>query len=517
MYNLSKIYFKDILNNETIIHSPEKEMYYPIYYLYPVIGHENAVLLNIISRKYTYFILNISRETGNDVLSKKINLVQGGGGFLLFTPVYRNIEHIGFILGVYKISDFMDVILNGLSYNLNIILEDVLDNNKLLDSVYFKNFDWIHTNHNMPSCKYITDYTFDILNRKWSLRIGTEETFIKSRQTNNPVFVLISIIIIMIILVTTVITLRIYTHVSNKKFKEIKREFTSYVFHEIRVPFNNISMGIQTLLSNIDIEENEETKKILKIIKNSLEHSKHILDDVLDMNKIDAKKLKLKYTTFNIKSLVDDVTWFFSNSFYEKNIGFKIKIDEGINEYVSGDKIRLRQCLSNLLSNALKYTNPLGNVQFIINIIENKNNNIKIKFIVKDNGIGISKDKINTLFKPYNQILDQNKYEGGTGLGLVITKNIIHMHGGKLGVTSELGKGSEFYILIDFKKSKFVETPEVEKKGLKVQIEGLKVLAVDDSELSREMMSYMFDSMKIEYDLAENGKVAVNMCKNNIH
>ena len=231
--------------------------------------------------------------------------------------------------------------------------------------------------------------------------------------------------------------------------QKAKSTFLANMSHEIRTPLNAI-IGFSDILceSNINIEEKEHAKIISRSAKSLL----NIINDVLDISKMENGKFELEEAEFSLFNLTEHITELFSVNIKDKNIKFIYTFDPLLPELILSDSYRIQQVLSNLISNAIKFTPENGKVYFEIKVIEKNDKNVKINFIIKDTGIGISKEQEEFIFKPFSQADSGiTRKFGGTGLGLAICNDIVTMLKSKIQIKSELNKGSEFSFIVDFK------------------------------------------------------------------
>ena len=237
--------------------------------------------------------------------------------------------------------------------------------------------------------------------------------------------------------------------------QKAKSTFLANMSHEIRTPLNAI-IGFSDILceSNINAEEKENAKIISRSAKSLL----NIINDVLDISKMENGKFQLEETEFSLFNLTEHIVELFSINIKDKGIKFIYTVDPHIPEVIISDPFRLQQVLSNLLSNAIKFTPENGKVYFEIKVIEENDKNVKINFIIKDTGIGISKEQEELIFKPFSQADSGiTRKFGGTGLGLAICWDIVSMLNSKIQIKSELNKGSEFSFIVDFEIGKSLD------------------------------------------------------------
>ena len=305
------------------------------------------------------------------------------------------------------------------------------------------------------------------------------------------------------------------SQIQAQRADEAKSIFLANMSHEIRTPLNAI-IGFSELLSKNE-ELKKENKKQAQIIQTSANSLLSIINDILDISKIESGNFDITIEKTDLYFISEHVVELFSKKASEKEINLIFNLDKKIPLCVLTDGIRIRQVLSNLLSNAIKFTKEQGEISLNINLIEEKKDKCKIRFEVKDNGIGIAKEKLETIFKPFIQVdhKSNREYEG-TGLGLSISSHIIQSLGSKIEVQSDINKGTSFSFLLSFdicsdKVNKII--PKEEKKS---SYKG-KVLVAEDNEANQELISYILDSMNIEYSIQENGLKALEEYKEDFY
>ena len=290
-----------------------------------------------------------------------------------------------------------------------------------------------------------------------------------------------------------------------------KSTFLSNMSHDIRTPMNAI-IGFATLaISNIDNEK--KVKEYLSKILSSSNHLLSLINDVLDMSRIESGKIYLDETEVNLSDVLHDIKTIISGQVHAKQLELYMDTMDVMDEDVYCDKIRLNQVLLNLLSNAIKFTPPGGAISVRISqspIASDGKGHYEIR--IKDTGIGMSKEFLEHIFNPFERerISTVSKIQG-TGLGMSIVKNIINMMNGTIGVKSEQGKGTEFIIHLDLRlqtKEK-VDSPICNAKDYEY-FKGKKILLVEDNDFNREIAAEILGDYGITVDVAENGQEAVN-------
>ncbi len=237
-----------------------------------------------------------------------------------------------------------------------------------------------------------------------------------------------------------------------------KSEFISTLSHEIRTPLNGI-IGFSELLKNMGVTPDQE--EFLSLIEGSSHNLIAIVNDILKLSKINADKMELENVSFNLFEVVESTVATFTQKAIQKDIEFSLFIDPFITYYLQGDAIKLSQVLTNLVGNAIKFTNPYGKINIFVQSMHHDENTAQIKFAVIDDGIGLSPEQIEKIFHPFTQA-NQNtdsKY-GGTGLGLSISRKMVELMGGELKVESEPNQGSKFHFTLTLKKDKEHQIPD---------------------------------------------------------
>ena len=289
-----------------------------------------------------------------------------------------------------------------------------------------------------------------------------------------------------------------------------KTDFLSNMSHDIRTPMNAI-IGITSLIRH-DAGNKAKVIEYADKIDISSQHLLGIINDVLDMSKIEAGKTVFKYSDFSILDLVQELNTIFHTQIYEKQQTLTIIKENIQHEWVNGDQVHLIQIFSNLLSNAVKYTQEGGEIQFFVEECETKSSvYAKYRFLVSDNGLGISADFKKTIFDPFTRTESSvtNKIQG-TGLGMAITKNLVEAMGGTIDVESELGQGSCFEVLMDLKIAEdrtvaLAAQEETDKQDGNI-LQGMRFLCAEDNELNAEILTELLKIEGAECTICENGE-----------
>ena len=289
-----------------------------------------------------------------------------------------------------------------------------------------------------------------------------------------------------------------------------KTDFLSNMSHDIRTPMNAI-IGMTSLIRH-DAGNKAKVIEYADKIDISSQHLLGIINDVLDMSKIEAGKTVFKYTDFSILDFITELNTIFHSQIDEKNQTLTIIKENIRHEWVNGDQVHLMQIFSNLVSNAVKYTQEGGKIQFLVEECETKSSvYAKYRFLVSDNGMGMSADFKDTIFDAFTRAESSmtNKIQG-TGLGMAITKNLVEAMGGTIDVESELSRGSCFEVLIDLRiaEDRLVSSAEQAEKDEPAGnvLKGMRFLCAEDNELNAEILMELLKIEGAECTICENGK-----------
>ena len=293
-----------------------------------------------------------------------------------------------------------------------------------------------------------------------------------------------------------------------------KTSFLSNMSHEIRTPMNAI-IGLDSIaLRNPDLQP--QTREQLEKIGTSAKHLLGLINDILDMTRIESGKMTLKNEEFSFREFLDQINIIINGQCVDKGLFYECNVAGQVEDYYYGDDIKLKQVLINILGNAVKFTNPPGEVSFTSEQIDNQDGLCTLRFTMRDTGIGMDEEYIPHLFESFTQEDETsvNRY-GGSGLGMAITKSLVEMMNGKIEVESKKGVGSVFTVVVTLKASdrKYKDDAEMAHDGACVHdvLAGRRVLMAEDVEQNAEILRDLLELEDMEAELAVNGEEAVRM------
>ncbi len=293
--------------------------------------------------------------------------------------------------------------------------------------------------------------------------------------------------------------------------QQIQEQFLANMSHEIRTPMNGIQ-GMTRLLLETTLTEEQE--RFTNIISRSVNNLVVIVNNVLDYSNLSTGKLTLDSFAFDLPKTLEELTKHFEHAIKNKKLQFNVNIQKGVPSFVRGDAFRLKQILTNLIDNAIKFTTE-GTITLTISLKEQTDKRSTLCFALRDTGIGIEKDKLDTIFKSFAQGGKKiSSGYGGAGLGLTISKGLIELQGGTITVNSEPGNGSEFIFVIPFGRTESQDVVDGQT-DFSAKLSGKRILVVEDNIVNQKLIDFVLRKMQIKADIANNGKEAIECCEKN--
>lgn len=297
-----------------------------------------------------------------------------------------------------------------------------------------------------------------------------------------------------------------------EKLSRLKTQFISTVSHELRTPLYGV-VGLTSLL----LERNslsDRDSKFLRSLKFSGDYLLNLINDILQISKIDSNKVKLQNVSFSIRTLLEDMSKSFKYQLEEKQNELHLMIDENLPDLLIGDTVHLSQIMVNLVGNACKFTEK-GDIWILLKVINREDKKVQVRFEVEDNGIGIPPEEQKQVFDNFSQIRADNNNSMGTGLGLSIVKNLLTIMGSDISLKSELGEGTKFIFELEFELDRQTFKIEIQEPDLlaKAKDKGFRILIVEDNKINQMVTQNILSNGKFQYGNAENGKEAVQKVK----
>lgn len=373
------------------------------------------------------------------------------------------------------------------------------------------------------------DSNQNILNKQKQKIIEQDELLVESgevvKKTTRAIVWVLLIVLVLILLLIIIYrenkAKRNSLRIIKKKNQEIleasrhKDEFISNLSHEVRTPLNAI-IGYTNLVQ--DRITNEEDKKYLGYVTSSSKNLLRVINDILDLKKIESGKIEIEAVDFQLKEAVTDVFLSTELLVAQKNIDYKLNYDDQLPMMLNGDPVKVNQVLLNLLSNAAKFTDK-GKIELNVRLLDKTNDKVDVEFEVKDTGIGISSEKIDLIFESFEQEDDEvRKKYGGTGLGLAIAKKFVQLMGGDIVVKSEQNVGTSFIFNIPFEVSKGVEENRSVGQSInKSVLDGLRIVFADDLPINRDLFERQINNLSANIDvyMVTNGEELVDAVNQN--
>ncbi len=285
-----------------------------------------------------------------------------------------------------------------------------------------------------------------------------------------------------------------------------KGDFISTVSHEIRTPLNAI-LGVAHLLGTTELSARQ--KSLVQILRLSSQGLLDLINDILDLSRIQSGKLALVETAFDLRQVIEDVAAGQRVKAEEKGLALEVHVDDRLPAQLFGDPVKIGQVLTNLVGNAVKFT-ARGLVMIGLRVLESGSETVAVELRVADTGIGIEQERLPLIFDDFTQAsYEISRKYGGTGLGLSISRRLVEMHGSRLEVESEPGRGSSFFFVLRLKVAKPATPAAGAADGERLALQGLKALVVDDNQINVFVLTAFLEHWGVEFDVAVNGREAL--------
>lgn len=500
----TKSYLNDYNFFKTIFYVDTKNV---ISRIVPEVGNENILGLSISDNveQARYFDAAITERKAKITNIQK--MVQGHDGFLLISPLFHDNEYVGALVANVDIELLFKFLVGRTDYSDFDI--GVYEGEKLVFS---------------EGKLFNKDLAFEInqkltdKNHSWQIYFyPNSSSFVKSESLLPEVVVLIGIIISILSGFVAYYTDKLKSlKERSESSDQAKSIFLANMSHEIRTPMNAI-IGLTSVLKE-EISDKEILEK-LDIISNSSNSLLSIINDILDISKIESGKYQLSQTTFHLKSLINEQIILFSPIVHQKKIKFTSNINVEADGYIIADELRLKQILNNLISNALKFTEK-GEIILSVNFKSNSTHKNIVVFDIQDTGIGISEEGIGKLFKDFSQVSDfSGRRFSGAGLGLSICKKLVEFLGGEISVVSEENVGTTFSFWIPYEiGSKYSFEAKDIRQFNNIDLAKdlpLSILTVDDNKINLKVAQELLKKIGYSTDVAINGQEALELMKVN--
>lgn len=499
-------------------------------------AHYNMVLAYMDEEDYDNAFIHILKakeinKYGNDI-SFNINLDNFLGEYYINKKDYKNAD-LMFLKAIKQAKN--DSLTVELENAYSLYSESLFEQNKFEEAYEnFKIYDkYSDENSRVYSSEerysltqkfQLEEYRKDIASARLNNQLQTE--IVKNKTMLNIILIIVSICFLLLLIALYSTSLKriklvkelrvknkeaLEAKVASEKLSKAKVKFFSTVSHELRTPLYGV-IGLSSIL--LEDKSLKKHKKDLKFLKFSADYLLALINDVLQINKIDSKTIEDEKSSFNLRELIETITSSFEYMLIQNDNKIQIKISENIPELIRGDSIHLSQVLMNLISNACKFTEN-GKITVIAKAHPIIGSSTEIKFTIKDTGMGIAKEMHESIFDEFSQINTQSYNNSGSGLGLPIVKKLLALSNSDIYLESELGKGSSFTFSLSFDIIKNTIYKEIPKSLDSKILKNKRILIVEDNKINQIVTKKILEKNGIICHIAENGNEAITMVKEN--
>lgn len=465
---------------------------YHVRWIVPLKGNEKALNLNLAFEEKRRIALLKSKNEKKYVISKAVELVQGGRGVLVYFPLFIKNNFDGFILVIIKIKD-------------------------LLESTKFKNdnfaIKYLLQGETNTYENYFIKNTYNIFGDTYQALIKPNKKWLEKENKNNLSYYYFIFSLLISFFITYIKYSQKRAILLKKNIEALSRQKSSFLAnmsHEIRTPMNGI-LGFSEILLESNLKEDDQHS--VQMIRNSVESLLTIVNDILDFSKLENGKVVLENLPFSLNNLLSEMTEISKQvpMVSDKNLDIVPHLPEK-ECYVIGDHHRLRQVILNLISNSIKFTKS-GYINVKLTTKTDSNNFVDIKIDIEDTGIGIPKNKLENIFYKFTQSdVSDTRIHGGTGLGLSISRELIELMGGKLTVESNEGIGSIFTISLKLPRTDQITEPPRSNKNIVENFTG-NILVVEDNIINQKLILKSLTKLGLNVEITKDGLLSLEKVK----
>ncbi|MDH5660052.1 MAG: ATP-binding protein [Gammaproteobacteria bacterium] len=438
-------------------------------------------ITNIIYAFYNAFLILLLRQ--NKQWFMKIAWAQVIASLLVFVIALLTVTHDEFRMAWFFVAIYLAYMLLGERAGIFLTLISIIF--IVLAHIYFD----LHLSDTAIETAIFSLIAFGLLSRGYNTQIKNFETQLKDKNYD----------------LAAVIKNLDYALEGAKAASKTKSLFLANMSHEIRTPMNGMLSLVQVLQTT---KLDDKQKDYLQSIDRAGGILMSLIDDLLDLSRIESGKLEINVKTFKVWEFLEDILLQVECLFDDKDVHFNVDVDDSLPDYLVTDDIRLKQVVINLINNAVKFTS-YGEVNFIMKGNKLDDDHFNLHFEVSDTGMGIPKEKLNSIFEPFQQLSPTRIYNKGAGLGLPICKKIIDALDGKIQIDSTEGKGSRFILDFSFPVAEGNNATE-EKSKTNTSLNPITILLVEDDQISRLAVNTWLSNNGHRIIIAENGKLAVD-------